>query len=46
VDKVGIQNGATIDEVVGAIHVARYMKQATVKDTIANSLRIIEGDSK
>jgi alkylhydroperoxidase/carboxymuconolactone decarboxylase family protein YurZ len=36
------QNGVTNEEIVEAMNVARYMKQATVNDTIANSLRIID----
>ena len=38
------QNGVTNEEIVEAINVARYMKQATVNDTIPNSLRILEGE--
>ena len=38
------QNGITNEEIVEAMQVARYMKQATVNDTIANSLRILEGE--
>jgi alkylhydroperoxidase/carboxymuconolactone decarboxylase family protein YurZ len=38
------QNGATTEEIIEAMQVARYMKQATVNDTIANSLRILEGE--
>ena len=40
--KMAIQNGVTNEEIVEAMQVARYMKQATVNDTIANSLRILE----
>lgn len=36
--KMAKQNGVTNEEIVEAINVARYMKQATVNDTIANSL--------
>jgi alkylhydroperoxidase/carboxymuconolactone decarboxylase family protein YurZ len=36
------QNGVTNEEIVEAINVARYMKQATVNDTVANSLKILE----
>jgi len=38
------QNGVTIEEIVEAMNVARYMKQATVNDTIANSLKILDGE--
>ena len=38
------QNGVTNEEIVEAMNVARYMKQATVNDTIANSLKILEGE--
>ena len=36
------QIGVTNNEIVEAMQVARYMKQATVNDTIANSLEILE----
>jgi AhpD family alkylhydroperoxidase len=39
--KMAKQNGVTNEEIVEAIQVARYMKQATVNDTIANSLKIL-----
>ena len=42
--KMAKQNNVTNEEIVEAINVARYMKQATVNDTIANSLRILEGE--
>jgi len=38
------QNGVAIEEIVEAMNVARYMKQATVNDTIANSLKILDGE--
>ncbi|NCS87825.1 MAG: hypothetical protein AUK34_03615 [Ignavibacteria bacterium CG2_30_36_16] len=38
------QNNITNEEIVEAMQVARYMKQATVNDTIANSLRILKGE--
>ncbi|PIP77859.1 MAG: carboxymuconolactone decarboxylase [Ignavibacteria bacterium CG22_combo_CG10-13_8_21_14_all_37_15] len=38
------QNGVSIEEVVEAMQVARYMKQATVNDTIANSLKLLDGE--
>lgn len=38
------QNGLTNEEIVEAINVTRYMKQATVNDTVANSLNIIQGE--
>jgi alkylhydroperoxidase/carboxymuconolactone decarboxylase family protein YurZ len=36
---VGVSN----EEIVEAMQVARYMKQATVNDTIAGSLEYLEG---
>lgn len=42
--KMAKQNGVTNEEILEAINVARYMKQATVNDTVANSLRILEGE--
>ena len=38
------QSGITSEEIVEAMQVARYMKQATVNDTIANSLSLLEGN--
>ena len=38
------QNGVAIEEIVEAMNVARYMKQATENDTIANSLKILDGE--
>ena len=38
------QNNVTNEEIVEAMQVARYMKQATVNDTIANSLKILEAN--
>lgn len=40
--KMAKNNGVTNEEIVEAMQVARYMKQATVNDTIANSLKILE----
>ena len=40
--KMAKQNGVTNEEIVEALNVARYMKQATVNDTIANSLKLLE----
>ena len=40
--KMAKQNGITNEEILEAMQVARYMKQATVNDTIANSLKILE----
>jgi alkylhydroperoxidase/carboxymuconolactone decarboxylase family protein YurZ len=40
--KMAKQNGITNEEIVEAMQVARYMKQATVNDTIANSLKILQ----
>ena len=42
--KMAKQNNVTNEEILEAMNVARYMKQATVNDTIANSLRILEGE--
>ena len=42
--KMAKQNGVSNEEIVEAMQVARYMKQATVNDTIANSLKILEGE--
>ena len=39
--KMAKQNGVTNEEIAEAMQVARYMKQATVNDTIANSLKIL-----
>lgn len=41
--KMANQNGVSNEEIVEAMQVARYMKQATVNDTIANSLNLILG---
>ena len=42
--KMAKQNGVTNEEIIEAINVARYMKQATVNDTVANTLKILEGE--
>ena len=42
--KMAKQNGVSNEEIVEAMQVVRYMKQATVNDTIANSLKILEGE--
>jgi len=42
--KMAKQNGVTNEEIVETMNVARYMKQTTVNDTVANSLRILEGE--
>ncbi len=39
--KMAKQSGVTNEEIIEAVNVARYMKQATVNDTIANSLKIL-----
>lgn len=39
--KMARQAGVTSEEIVEAMQVARYMKQATVNDTIANSLKFL-----
>jgi len=41
--KMAKQNGVTNEEILEAINVARYMKQATVNDTVANSLNLLLG---
>ena len=40
--KMAKQNGVTNEEIVEAMQVARYMKHATVNDTISGSLNILE----
>ena len=40
--KMAKQSGVTNEEIVEAMNVARYMKQTTVNDTIANSLKLLE----
>lgn len=42
--KMAKQNGVANEEIVEAMQVARYMKQATVNDTIANSLKSLDGE--
>ena len=39
--KMAKQSGVTNEEIVEAMQVARYMKQATVNDTIAHSLSLL-----
>ena len=39
--KMAKEKGITNEEIVEAIMVARYMKQATVNDTVSNALRLI-----
>ncbi|MGD9900134.1 MAG: carboxymuconolactone decarboxylase family protein, partial [Calditrichaceae bacterium] len=39
--KMAQQNGVFDGEIVEALNVARYMKQATVNDTMANSLKTL-----
>ena len=39
--KMAKQNGITNEEIVEEMNVARYMKQATVNDTVANSLQLL-----
>ena len=39
--KMARENGILTQEIVEAILVARYMKQATVNDTVSGSLRLI-----
>ena len=38
------QSGITNEEIIEAMQVARFMKQATVNDTIANSLLFLESN--
>lgn len=38
------QNGVKNEEIVEAMQIARYMKQASVNDTIANSIKILMDD--
>lgn len=42
--KMAKEQGITKAEITEAIMVARYMKQATVNDTVANSLLLIQSD--
>jgi AhpD family alkylhydroperoxidase len=39
--KMAKEKGVSNEEIIEAIMVARYMKQATVNDTVANSLKIL-----
>jgi len=39
--KMAKQSGVTNEEILEAMNVARFMKQATVNDTIANSLKLL-----
>jgi alkylhydroperoxidase/carboxymuconolactone decarboxylase family protein YurZ len=39
--KMAIQNGLANEEITEAIMVARYMKQATVNDTVSNSFSLL-----
>jgi alkylhydroperoxidase/carboxymuconolactone decarboxylase family protein YurZ len=40
--KTAKSNGVSNEEIVEAMQVARYMKQATVNDTIAQSLMLLQ----
>lgn len=42
--KMGKDKGLTNAEIREAIMVARYMKQATVNDTVSNSLKLLSPD--
>ena len=42
--KMAIDQGVTNAEITEAIMVARYMKQATVNDTVSNALRLLSPD--
>lgn len=42
--KMAKQNNVTNEEILEAINVARYMKQAPVNDTVSNSLKILLGE--
>ena len=44
--KMAKQSGISNQEIVEALNVARYMKQATVNDTMANSLRMLESSDE
>lgn len=39
--KMAKEQGVTNEEITEAIMVARYMKQATVNDTVSNALRMV-----
>ena len=40
--KMAKEKGVSNEEIVEAIMIARYMKQATVNDTVRNSLQFLE----
>ena len=42
--KMAKDKGVTNEEIIEAIMVARYMKQATVNDTASNALRLLSTD--
>jgi len=42
--KMAKERGVTNEEISEAMMVARYMKQATVNDTISNALRFLAQD--
>jgi AhpD family alkylhydroperoxidase len=42
--KMAKDKGVTNEEITEAIMVARYMKQATVNDTVSNALRMLSTD--
>ncbi len=40
--KMAKEQGVSNEEIIEAIMIARYMKQATVNDTVCNSLRFLK----
>ena len=44
--KMAQAQGVTTEEITEAIMVARYMKQATVNDTVSNALGLLASDNK
>lgn len=43
--KMAKDNNVSNEEIIEAIQVARYMKQATVNDTVANSLQFLSDNN-
>lgn len=44
--KMAKEQGVTNQEITEAIMVARYMKQATVNDTVSNAMRLLSPDNE
>jgi AhpD family alkylhydroperoxidase len=44
--KMAIDQGVTREEITEAVMVARYMKQATVNDTVSNAFRMLSGETE